>query len=323
MAKTPIDYIEALGPEDLVTSKEETRAGFIAMALEKNAASIPHIAKAKVLRAQASQAQTARDLINIEGIRAGLITASGLSEKAAGHLSQADLNQALLDLIEKILEPTGAEFVDELVYRYLLIKGDSMGGEMRNLAGRLGHRKFLRTIIATLAVAGNGFWWKDSKSNRWHQGEPQIEGIEDTTRALFWKIGAKDRLLLTNVNFPIVRRSNVDFALFDAGMADYGRGRSELVKQYTRALILGELKAGIDPAGADSHWKEAHTALNRIRGAFAKQGAYPKIAFIAAAITSRMGSEIVEQIDSGILGYAANLTKDEQVAMACAWITSA
>lgn len=322
MAKTAIDYIRALKGTDFVTSKEEIRAGFIAMALEKNAASIPYVAEAKVLRAHAARAKVARDLVHIQEIRAGLITASGLSDKATNHLSKTDLDQALVDLIEKILEPAGDEFVDELVYRFLLIKGDSMGGKMRNLAGRLGHRKFLRTIIASLAMAGGTFWWKDSKTGKWQRGESAKDGIEDQTRALYWKIGNRDRLLLTNVNFPIVRRSNVDFALFDAGMKDYGKGRSDIVTQYTKAKALGELKAGIDPAGADSHWKEAHTALNRIRGAFATQGAYPKIAFIAAAITTRMGDEITDQLDSGILGYAANLTKDEQIAMACSWLTN-
>ena len=322
MANAPLDYIKALRPADFVTSKDEIRAGFIAMALEKNAASIPYITEAKVLRTLASQAESARDLLNIKGIRSGLVTASGLSDKATGHLNDADLTKALEDLIEKILEPAGEDFVDELVYRFLLIKGDSMGGTMRNLAGRLGHRKFLRTIIASLSMAGTGFWWRHSKSGKWHEGSAEQNNIENDARALYWKTGSQDRLLLTNVNFPIVRRSNVDFALFDAGMDDYGRGKSDIVTQYTRARTLGELKAGIDPAGADSHWKEANSALNRIRGAFAQQGANPKIAFVAAAITSRMGIEIVEQLQSGILAYAANLTKDEQVAMTCAWITS-
>jgi hypothetical protein len=320
MAKSPVDYVKTLSPESFVTSKDEIRAGFIAMALEKNAASIPYVAEAKVLRTLAAQAKDARDLINIDAIRAGLITASGLSEKATTHLSKSHLDQALLDLIEKILEPVGDDFADELVYRFLLIKGDSMGGKMRNLAGRLGHRKFLRTIIASLSMAGSGFWWRDAKSGKWHEGNASEGGIEDKAKALHWTIGGSARLLITNVNFPVVKRSNVDFAVFEAGMDDYTKGRSDIVKQYTRARALGELKAGIDPAGADSHWKEAHTALNRIRGAFATQGAYPKIAFIAAAITPRMGNEIVEQLDSGILGYAANLTKDEQVTMACSWL---
>ena len=35
-------------------------------------------------------------------------------------------------------------------------------------------------------------------------------------------------------------------------------------------MALGELKGGIDPAGADEHWKTARTALSRIHEAFAR-----------------------------------------------------
>jgi type II restriction enzyme len=48
--------------EDLVTSREQTRAGFIAFALEKNRRSTPIIESAKSLKVLASQAKTAKDL---------------------------------------------------------------------------------------------------------------------------------------------------------------------------------------------------------------------------------------------------------------------
>jgi hypothetical protein len=38
------------------------------------------------------------------------------------------------------------------------------------------------------------------------------------------------------------------------------------VEPYT--IALGELKGGIDPGGADEHWKTAQAAFNRIRQAF-------------------------------------------------------
>ena len=55
-------------------------------------------------------------------------------------------------------------------------------------------------------------------------------------------------------------------------------------------LALGELKGGIDPAGADEHWKTARTALQRINDGFAGTGI--QTLFIGAAIVADMANEI-------------------------------
>ena len=62
-----------------------------------------------------------------------LITASGLSDKAVVHLTDQDKTEAIQGLIENFLEPAGAKFVEELVYRFLLTRGDALGGSMRNV----------------------------------------------------------------------------------------------------------------------------------------------------------------------------------------------
>jgi type II restriction enzyme len=54
--------------EDLVTSREQTRAGFIAFALEKNRRSTPIIESAKSLKVLASKAKTAKELLQITEI---------------------------------------------------------------------------------------------------------------------------------------------------------------------------------------------------------------------------------------------------------------
>jgi len=68
---------------ELITSKQETRAGFIEFALEKNKRSKPYIESAKVFRHFASQAQHPSDLLSIIEIRGQLLTASGLSDKSS------------------------------------------------------------------------------------------------------------------------------------------------------------------------------------------------------------------------------------------------
>jgi len=83
---------------------------------------------------------------------------------------------------------------------------------------------------------------------------------------------------------------------------------------------LGELKGGIDPSGADEHWKTGNTALNRIRESFANRSLKIETSFIAAAIEKKMATEIYAQLQSKKLSCAANLTIDEQLVYYCDWL---
>jgi len=56
--------------DDLVTRYEARRAGFVALALEKNRRSTPYVAEARALQHAASQARTPADLLTIEGMGA-------------------------------------------------------------------------------------------------------------------------------------------------------------------------------------------------------------------------------------------------------------
>jgi hypothetical protein len=85
-------------------------------------------------------------------------------------------------------------------------------------------------------------------------------------------------------------------------------------------IALGELKGGIDPAGADEHWKTARTALSRIRQAFSEIGLKPHTFFIGAAIEKRMATEIWNDLEDGLLENAANLTDDDQMASVSRWL---
>jgi hypothetical protein len=89
-----------------------------------------------------------------------------------------------------------------------------------------------------------------------------------------------------------------------------------------RQTTFTELKGGIDPAGADEHWKTAGTALRRIHSAFAKARLKPKTFFIGAAIEAKMASEIWSMLRAGELDNAANLTEDGQIASISHWLCS-
>ena len=55
--------------DDLVTTYQATRAGFIALALEKNRRATPYIAEARALQTVANQVRSPADLLNIQGIQ--------------------------------------------------------------------------------------------------------------------------------------------------------------------------------------------------------------------------------------------------------------
>lgn len=127
-----------------------------------------------------------------------------------------------------------------------------------------------------------------------------------------------DRILVFNATIPTVK-NNVDICLFSSNIDDYDP--KTLVRHDERALMFGELKGGIDPAGADEHWKTGNTALNRIRTSFAAAG-YPQMmtSFVGAAIERAMAEEIYAQLESGTLTNATNLTNNNQLIEYCNWL---
>jgi len=172
---------------DLVTPYAQVRAGFVALALEKNRKATPYVEEAKALKTLAAKAKSPADLRRLPELRLALLTAAGVSEKAAGHLTEDDKTSAIQGLIENFLEPAGQDFIDELVFRFLLTRGDSLGGKMRNIAGALAERKFSRTLIATLSIEGRPFSWLNAKSRQWLPGSRDDADIELQLRGLHWQ----------------------------------------------------------------------------------------------------------------------------------------
>jgi Restriction endonuclease BsobI len=300
---------------DLVTSYTETRAGFLELALEKNRQATPFIAQAQALKSAVSLLTNPIDLLTLNNIQAALATAAGLSDKAAGHLDAATKEQAVRDFIANFLDPAGADWVDELVYRFLITRGDTVGGSMRNIGGAIAQRKLTRNIIAALLLANISFEWRHAKTKKWLAGSFSDPNIEFQTNALSWTNTQGPRTLRYNYT-PAIVRKNIDFCLLACPFSDFDMAALD----GSLYVALGELKGGIDPAGADEHWKTARTALLRIRNAFSALGLAPASVFIGAAIVNSMANEIWVQLEDGTLTNAANLTSDAQLATICGWL---
>ncbi len=297
---------------DLETTYEDTRAGFVALALEKNHRATPFVGEARALRDAASEASTPADLLHIPGIELPLLTAAGVSDKAAVYLQPEDKIAAIQNLIENYLEKAGIKFVEELVFRFLLIRGDTLGGSMRNIGGFLAQKKLTRAILSALKISGISHYWQAVNTRDWQTNDDN-PNIEVSLRKLYWQNGRKHRTLIYNLTVPLVK-NNVDLCLFNAtpdtldesGAASY--------------VALGELKGGIDPAGADEHWKTARSALERIRKSFARVKKNPHTFFIGAAIEKKMATELWDELQQGTLSNAANLNDDMQLASISRWL---
>lgn len=300
---------------DLVTTYEEVRAGFVALALERNRRATPFVEEARALKIAASKANTAKDLTKIAAIQEALVTAAGVSDKAAGHMQPQDKREAIDGLIAKFLEPAGPAFVEELVFRFLLTRGDTLGGSMRNVGGALAQRKLTRALLSTLTLNNVAYRWMHGANGTWAKMSADDADIEIYVRGLSWALKGKARTLMYNVNVPLVK-NNIDLILLECTPEQFSAAHLE-PKRY---LMLGELKGGIDPAGADEHWKTGKSALERIRTAFSAKGLTPKLFFVAAAIANKMAGEIWSDLQRGVLSNAGNLTDQDQVASICAWI---
>jgi len=301
--------------EDLVTTHEATRAGFVTLALEKNVRATPFIEQARALKASAAKARTAADLTDIREIRLALLTAAGVSDKAFNHLEDEDKTEAIKGLITDFLEPAGDDFVEELVFRFLLTRGDSLGGSMRNVAGQRGKLKFTRAVIAGLTLNKTPYQWHHRTARRWMSVAAEDTDIKLHLNGLSWSIEDRTRTIVYDRTPPLVKK-NVDLSLLNCDSA----GVKAAFKTPTKYIALGELKSGIDPAGADEHWKTARTALTRIRDAFTGENLSPHTFFVGAAIEADMATEIWDQLEDRRLANAANLTKLDQLASLCAWL---
>ena len=271
---------------DLETTNEAVRAGFAALAVENHRRATPYVDQARALKYAASQAKHPVELSEIPGIQSALLAVSGVN------------------------------FVEELVFRFLLTRGDTLGGSMRNIGGFMAQKKLTRSIIAHLRLAGKTCKWLHSESNAWSDLPEDDADIELHLRGLCWESRGKSRTVVYNLTVPFFR-NNVDLCLFDCRAEDLDR---EKYKEPGLYIALGELKGGIDPAGADEHWKTARTALDRIHKAFAKHKLKPHTFFIGAAIEPKMASEIWSLLKRGVLENAANLTDEDQIASITRWL---
>ncbi|WP_075173754.1 AvaI/BsoBI family type II restriction endonuclease [Neptunomonas phycophila] len=306
---------------DLETTYQETKIGFLSIALRKSKEANHYLNLASAFRTIADDYDNPLDLINNDDITVSMCEAAGVSTKARGYLQPNDTKEILTDFVEEYLIAAGANYVDELISRYLLTQGDALGGRMRNIVGGLAGEKLTQNIISALTVRNFEFQYFEKHSQKWINGDKFQEDQSNLVKAIKWTNGEKSRLLYYDLTVPVVKK-NIDIVLFNNSDVNNKNSKEfkEFISNHDNYLALGELKGGIDPAGADEHWKTANTALTRIRTAFGNLDKSVSTIFIGAAIEAAMAKEIYEQCQSEELSNCANLTKPRQLAEICDWL---
>ena len=145
---TELSYVRT--SKDLVTPIDVTQSGFLQQALRKTKEASPYVDRAKQLLDKLQMALEPQELIDIEEIRDDLITAAGFSDKATSYFSSSELENALLEVLEQIEKKAGPDWRTEIIYRFLLTRGDTLGGVMRNIMGAEAKAKFTEVILKAL-----------------------------------------------------------------------------------------------------------------------------------------------------------------------------
>jgi len=284
----------------LVTSHHAVCDGFLSQALTKTEKASPYVLQARRLWQVLTSVSDISTVGQHNDIQEELLFAAGFSGKARSHLTDDELSTALKKVLETITSRTPDQWREEIVYRYLLTKGDSLGGSMRNITGALAGKQFSDAVINALEDRHIAPSIVRSPSN-----PEKIQTISWNTRLLLFD------------KKPNFVGNNIDVILMNIPPGD--NPIRQLLENKAGYLSCGELKAGIDPAGADEHWKTANSALERIRQHFtgAQQ---PALFFVGAAIETAMAKEIFNQLKDARLAYAANFTVPQQVADLASWL---
>ena len=308
--------------KDLETTYQAKRSGFLEIALRKNREALPYIDEAKALKVIANSYKKPSDLAKDKRVFVPLSEAAGISTKASNYLDKADISGIVDEFVKNFLEPAGDNFVDELIYRFLLTKGDALGGRMRNIVGALASEKITRFILANLRNSNLKHSILLNKSTKWIDTKSVTQDDLISVKAIRWvTIKGDEREIVYNIKVPVVTK-NIDISIFNVQTTSVNTPL--LIKQFVtnpkNYIALGELKGGIDPAGADEHWKTANTALQRIRTSFKSSSCNVKTFFVGGAIEISMAEEIFNQVKNGELTTAANLTNENQLSEICSWI---
>jgi len=277
----------------LVTTSAAIAEGFVWQVTEKSERANRILQALPNLAIEIDHYDGATDSLSDELV-SFLLAAAGMSQKSLSHIPE-DIQLELISRTIDLDRLVDSRYQDELIRRALLTHGDSLGGEMRNVVGQRAQQLLSDAILNALEHSGLKPHAKRSKQGK-------ITTIDWPGRQIIFD--KKPRFI----------GKSIDLILLNDPSG---------IEEPSAFLACGELKGGIDPAGADEHWKTARSAFERIRDAFSGRGlSSPKLFFIGSAIEDAMAKEIFDQLSDGSLEAAANLNYSKQLTEAISKLIS-
>jgi hypothetical protein len=299
---------------DLETSYEATCQGFRDQAKAKAERATPYVEKASQFWEELQQCTTSAQVLKNPRLQEDLISTAGVSAKAKQYLEPQDIERILSGIIEGIPDDHKKQFREELFYRYLLCKGGSFDGEMKNYTGAEAGRLIVARLLDALEVKHDPSVW--FKGRRRPEKLPEARGPAGSRKVQ--KIAWPNRILVFDKKPPVIEK-NVDLLLLDATVP---MTEKSLMNNADCYLACGELKGGIDPAAIDQRWPAAKSFFDTVTSAFDKKRTKPALFFVAAAISKSLAKELFERLQNGKLSYAANLTVPLQVEKLVSWLVT-
>ena len=314
-------------PSEITTTPAETAEGFRQQSMRQFTLASPFVSE--IIEAQRKLAYIGSDLEDLlhaaerdQEIIEILIGALGLTEKARNAIGSEEtkkfLRRHILARKQDFLEP---DIIDNILYRYALNCGDQLGGVKRNDTGRQAEIKFGEYLLKRMQTKYKSFGvsYMQRKINNFMNLLGTDIGVllESGLSALQWP----GRILAFNMKCPFAgpRGNNVDMILLRTPRIICSRTDIRaLLSKRENYILCGELKGGIDPAGADEHWKTARSALDRIAESFSTPAL--GLVFIGAAIEDTMAQEIIQRMKDGKLTGVANLCKSQQIERLVNWL---
>lgn len=133
---------------DLQTNHRAVCDGFLAQALKKTEKAEPFIKEAEIFYKALKKVKSINKLLASPEYRNDPTSACDFSDKARSQLTEEELNGAIKKVLVRIYKKAGSEFRENILYRYLLTKGDTLGGSMRNITGASAGTKLTAFKIA-------------------------------------------------------------------------------------------------------------------------------------------------------------------------------
>jgi type II restriction enzyme len=302
----------------LVTTSDQARGALIAFLVEKAESAIPLIEQAKALRVAALACSSATELLHRREIWTAVLMAAGLSIGEIKQLPDEYKVAVIQSLINEYLQPRGAQFVDELVYRFLVARGMGLAKALRKLVILVANRNIARGIVAALLVRDIPMMVKRTANSVWQSWNASTDDPPLGVRGIAWASSDGPRTLLFNTRVPSIGRS-VSVVVRRFSSMEEERATLHNPAAY---LAVGQVSSGFDPEGKDDHWHGAERALEQIIDRFTALDHVPQTFFVGGIIDHVAALEIWDWLRDGRLDNAANSNDEVQLGSLCQWLIS-